>query len=425
MPDRKKAPALKEPNAYEVRLPACEKIELKNQVPLFYVKGGAEPVVQIEWVLRAGNIFENNKGVAAAVAALFKRGTGKKSAFEISRQFEFFGASFQAVCQAEYVVLSLETLSKYIGELLPLVRELLTDAIFPDDEFELYRQNSIQHLQVYLKKSDFVADREMGTMLFGRNNPYGKKTAIADLDKLSLTDIKNFYEKNYLDGDLKIFASGQWDKDFVELMEHNFGDLNIGNKKVLPEVETQEPEIRKNDLVIDSNGVQASIRIARIFPDKKHPDFQKALVLNTIFGGYFGSRLQSNIREDKGYTYGIYSYLQFNLKYTLWGISTESGKEVADAAISEVYKEMVRLTKEEVPEEELQLVRNYSIGRQLNGLDGPFRIMDWWRMLIMNDLDEKYFEERIRTIKTITPGELLEVAKKYLKPEDFLELKVV
>jgi zinc protease len=171
--------------------------------------------------------------------------------------------------------------------------------------------------------------------------------------------------------------------------------------------------------------VQAAIRIGRHFPNRHHPDFQKALVLNNIFGGFFGSRLMANIREEKGYTYGIHSYL---LNYTTesgWMISTEAGRDVSEATIKEVYKEMQSLRQEPVEEEELMMTRNFMIGSILGDLDGPFQVIGRWKNLVLNNLDENYFYRQIEIIKTISAAELQGLANKYLQPGEFYELSVI
>ena len=149
------------------------------------------------------------------------------------------------------------------------------------------------------------------------------------------------------------------------------------------------------------------------------------MVLNTLFGGYFGSRLMSNIREDKGYTYGIHSYVQNHLGDTAWLISTEAGKDVCEAAVSEVYREMKKLCEEPVDAEELHLVRNYMIGLLLGDLNGPFQLMGRWKNIVLNDLSPNYFDQSVRAIKQTGPDELRQLAQKYLQPEAFYELVVV
>ena len=175
----------------------------------------------------------------------------------------------------------------------------------------------------------------------------------------------------------------------------------------------------------DQKGIQGAIRMARHFPGRHHPDFSKAQVLNALFGGYFGSRLMSNIREDKGYTYGIHSYMQNHVQQSAWMISTEAGTEVCEATIEEVYKEMRLLREEAVTEEELLLVKNYLIGTILGDLDGPFHIIARWKNIILNDLGEDYFYTSVNDLKKITAKEVQELANKYLQPEAFYELVVV
>ena len=182
---------------------------------------------------------------------------------------------------------------------------------------------------------------------------------------------------------------------------------------------------KKWNIINDPDGVQAAIRIARPFPTRQHPDFPKVQVLNAVFGGFFGSRLMNNIREDKGYTYGIYSFLLNHIHAGSWMISTEAGRHVAEATVNEVYHEMQQLREQPVDAEELLLVKNYLIGTLLGDLDGPFQIIGRWKNLILNGLDEKFFYDSVDTIKNIGSEELQALANVYLRPEDFYELVVV
>jgi predicted Zn-dependent peptidase len=209
------------------------------------------------------------------------------------------------------------------------------------------------------------------------------------------------------------------------MLNEHFGDLNIGKPPLaLPDIKSTPAAQKKYRVENDPNAVQGAIRMASSFPNRHHPDFKKAIVLNNVFGGFFGSRLMSNIREEKGYTYGIHSYLQNHIQQCGWMISTEAGKDVCEATIEEVYKEMKRLREEKINEEELMLVRNFMIGGILGDLDGPFQIMGKWKNIILNNLDESYFYESVEAIKTVSANELLELANRYLKPENFYELVV-
>ena len=181
---------------------------------------------------------------------------------------------------------------------------------------------------------------------------------------------------------------------------------------------------KKYSITNDVSSVQGSIRIARPFPNRHHPDFAPTQVLNNIFGGFFGSRLMSNIREDKGYTYGIHSYLQNHVQQCAWLISTDAGKDVCLPTIEEVYKEMAILRNELVDADELSLVKNYMLGSLLGDLDGPFQIMGRWKTYILNGLTEAYFYNTIETVRAIDAEQIKALANKYLIPDDFYELVV-
>ena len=426
MIDRLAAPPIKDAVEFNLQLKTCERFSLDNGVPVYTIDAGAQEVLQVELVFYAGNWFEKQRAVAAATNYLLKNGTTKKTAFQINEEFEYYGAYCNRSCYNETAVISLSTLNKNLPELLTVVKEMITDAVFSNEELDIYKQNTKQRLSVNLKKSDFVAARLSDAYLYGENHPYGCYTNPADIDALNTDILKDFFKQYYLNGQCVIFVSGKLPNDIQEQLNKNFGALSFKAFDQQLEAIGQIPAAEKKYRIQnDPDGVQGAIRIARPFPNRHHPDFMKVMVLNTLFGGFFGSRLMSNIREDKGYTYGIHSYVQNHLQPSAWVISTEAGKDVCEATIKEVYKEMKSLREDLVDEEELMLVRNYLIGTILGDLDGPFQIMGRWKNLVLNNLADDYFYRSIETIKTISAEELRELAKKYLVPEDFYELVVI
>jgi len=422
--NRKNAPAIVDAVNFELHLKHYDRFTLKNGVDVYTINAGAEDVLAIEWVFFAGNSYEKQNLVAASSNFLLKNGTTKKNAFQINEHFDYYGSYLNRACYNETAVLSLHCLTKHIGELLPAVKELITDSTLPQEELDIYRQNMKQRLKVNLKKSDFVAGRLIDTYLYGKDHPYGKFTSEEDFDSLQREQLVDFYKNYYQQGKLIIFVAGKLPSNLEPLLNEHFGDL------VNKEVKEQKHQIvtakeKKYRVSNDENGVQGSIRLARPFPNRHHPDFLKTMVLNNLFGGFFGSRLMLNIREDKGYTYGIHSYLQNHVHSSAWMVSTEAGKDVTEATITEVYKEMKRLREEKIDNEELLLVQNYMMGSILGDLDGPFQIIARWKNIILNNLDGSYFQNSINTIKKITAPELQELAQKYLVPEEFYELVVI
>jgi zinc protease len=424
MPDRSIAPVIVDAVDFNPKLQPCEKWTLKNGVEVYSVNAGAEELMSLELVFYAGNWFEQKNLVAATTNFLLKNGTRQRNAFQINEHFEYYGAHLSRACYNETSTLSLHTLTKHVRELLPVVRELVTDAQMPEEELSIYQQNMKQRLKVNLRKADFVAGRLIDVYLFGEEHPYGRYTKDEDFDTLNREELLQFYRQYYQQGRFIIFAAGKLPSDLEALLNEYFGDLPT-HPVTLPAHALQPATEKKYRINNDPDGVQGSIRIAREFPNRHHPDFIRVQTLNSLFGGFFGSRLMSNIREDKGYTYGIHSYLLNHIHDSAWMISTEAGKEVCEATIAEVYKEMKELREVAVDDEELSLVKNFMIGSILGDLDGPFQIIGRWKNLILNGLDDQYFYKSIETIKSITPQELQELANRYLVEKDFYELVVV
>lgn len=425
--NRAVAPPIKDAREFELELPPYTRYTLRNGVEVYAIDLGKVDAMMVSWIFDAGNSFEEKTGVAAAVNTLLKNGTSTHSAFAINEHFDYYGAWLNRACHHETAELTLHCLNSHFNELVPVVAGLVTDSVYPEEELAIYKKNARQRLLVNLRKSEFVAGRLIDACLYGREHPYGRYTVEEDYAALQREELLAFYQRYYHHGSCRIIAAGKLPPDLVPQLETHFGSLPLRAPAAAeaPVFPIRPATQKKQHIVNDPDGVQGSIRIARNFPNRHHPDFQKMQVLNNVFGGFFGSRLMTNIREDKGYTYGIYSYLVNNRQESALVISTEAGKEVCAAAIEEVYKEMNLLREELIDEEELEMARNFAIGTVLGDLDGPFHVASRWKSILLNGLDENYFREGIRIVKTITPQELRELAVKYLDPAAFFELVVV
>ena len=423
--DRSVTPPIVDAIHLNISLPMYEKHVLSNGVESYLFNMGTQDTMMVNWIFDAGNWFEEKNLVASATNHMLKNGTTSRNAFAINEHFEFYGSYLNRNCYHETAEVTLHCLSKHVQELLPVVAELINESILPEEELEIYKKNMQQRLKVNLQKNEFVASRMIEAYLFGEEHPYGRYSREEDYSNLNQPEIKEFFNRYYKNGRLVIFAAGVLPKNIVQQLEASFGKLplkkHVGPENNLSFHASSEKKFRIQNSV---DGVQGSIRLGRYFPNRKHPDFPMMQVLNNVFGGFFGSRLMNNVREDKGYTYGINSYLMNHIQTSALMVSTEAGKDVCEPALVEIYKEMDRLCNEPISEDELSLTRNYLIGSILSELDGPFQVAARWKNYILNGLTEEYFYNSVRIIKEIRPRDLQEVAQKYLNKNEFYELVV-
>jgi zinc protease len=424
--DRKTPPAIHNATEFDFVLPPISTANCKNGVPLYYINGGVQQVVSVEWIFDSGAWYVLESTVAQAAAGLLKSGTSTKTALQIDEHIEFYGGNLKVGCGNDWASVQLTCLSKHLHQLLPLVQELFDDAQFPQDEIDLYNQNYVQRLKVNLTKGDFIANRKIDEFLFGYQHPYGFYNTEHTIKSVTREKLLTYKNSFYSSKRCKIFLSGKFEDSIVQLLHTHFGDTTWGQQTDTHEVNhtiIAEP-VLKHRIINDANAVQGAIRIARPFVNKQDPNFAQLILLNTIYGGYFGSRLMSNIREEKGYTYGIYSYIYNNKFDCAFSISTEAGKDVAELAVDEIFKEMELIKTEGIDEEELQLVKNYLLGNLLGDLDGPFQIIQRWKNLILNGFTIDKFHSNIATYKNCTTDELVALAQKYFDREKFYDLIV-
>lgn len=243
MIDRKAAPAIVDAVNFQLQLKPYNKIVLKNGIEVYAIDAGTEEVVAIEWVFSAGNSYEQLNLQAATANFMLKSGTSTKTAFQLNEHFDYYGSHLNRGCYNETAVISIHSLSKYLKELLPVVKEMITDSVFPEEELAIYKQNMKQRLKVNLKKSDFVAGRLIDTYLYGEEHPYGKFSKEEDFNAITREQVKEFYNKYYKEGELIIFAAGKLPADFEQLLNEYFGDLP--NKKIETVSHILKPAVEK------------------------------------------------------------------------------------------------------------------------------------------------------------------------------------
>jgi len=405
----------------EIHFIAPVRHQLDNGIPVFAINAGQQELVRIEFIFENVNWNASRPLQAMAASHLINNGTAHHTAKEIADKIDYYGAFLQTEYGADQSSIKLYTLNKHLAAVLPMVYDLLNESIFPDQELGIFIQNQKQSLEVNLQKNDFLARKHFAAALFG-DTAYGSNIAQADYDTLTRTELLEYYKAGYKPENCTIVAAGKFGEAEFSLLNSVMGKPWTNTAPSSINQFTFEPVAGQEHFVERPESIQCAIRMGVLAITRRHVDFPGLQVLNCVLGGYFGSRLMANIREDKGYTYGIGSAVASLKDAGYLFIATEVGAEVCGAALGEIEKEISLLRTEHVEAEELDLVRNYMLGSLLGSLENAFSHADKFKNIYFSGLDYTYYDSYIRTIKTIGPEDLKVLANRYLDTTGFTKV---
>ncbi len=421
MLNRQIPPALQEIKNY--KLPIPNKYILDNGIPVYEVNMGTQDILRVELLFHSGRWYEEKAIVSKLTASLLREGTERVSGATIAEQTDFYGASIRFPSNLDTAHIQLYSLTKHLKNVLPILEEILSKPAFPQKELQSIVQRSKERLKIDLENNDTVAYRTVTELMYGKNHPYGYNSTPELYDQIERADLIRHYEANYVTENCFIIISGKSDKDTISLINKHLGQV-IPKGKAERKVFSFEPNEQQKLIIPKKDSLQTAMRIGKRLFNRQHPDYQKMYILNTILGGYFGSRLMQNLREAKGYTYNIYSALDPMMVDGYFMVGTEARSEVAKETIQEIYSEFGRLRNELVPQEELAMVKNYLLGTLLTAVDGPFNASEVVKMIIANNLPSNYYSLLIDTIKNISASDIQKLANNYLQEDSFYEVIV-
>ncbi len=418
---RKTPPPIFEVTSLTLPTPSVSKLD--NGIPVYQTRLGTQEIMKIDIVILSGRPEEHKRLTSRATSRQLREGTASFNSAEIAQQLDFWAGTLKMPVSLDTGNITLYCMTKHFPKLLPLLAEIIQQPTFPERELNTFVENNIQNLAVELTKNDVIAYRTITELAYGADTPYGYNSTPDDYRALTTDDLRQFHQHNYTSDNMLIFLSGNFDDSVLTLLNQYLGqNKTIALKENAPlSMMGLKPQKIK---VENPDTLQAAIRIGRRIGNRKHPDYNSFFVLNTILGGYFGSRLMRNIREKKGFTYNIGSASDTLHRDSFFYISSEIGNEFVEKALVEVYKEMAILQNDLIGDDELAMVRNYMMGNLLNMVDGPFAINDVIRTYVIEDIPLEAFAHFVETIRTITPKDLQELAQKYLKKEDMFEVVV-
>lgn len=404
-----------------IPVPSFKHYKLDNGIPVYYICQGSQELVKLDIVFKGGRHKEKAKTLSRIFAGVIKEGTKHSSAEELSSFFDKYGASYTSRASLDYTTFTLMSLTKFFPLLMEKFSEIVLDPAFAQDEVEKFIENNCRKLDLDSSKNEIMAYRWMTERLFGKEAMYGYNSTKESYRSITPELLKEYHGNMLGEQECTLFLCGQYGKDVEESINKAFGQWAYSGKDDI--VYEKSGKIKQQRFSFPSiQEHQSAIRMGRLFGNRKDEDYAKMTFLNNVLGGFFGSRLMKNIREEKGYTYNVFSSLDTMQYEGYFYISTEVSPEYVDATVKEVYKEMEMLKREEISKEELEMNRNYMLGNLLTAVDGPFQSIRLVKSAVLNGETEEDLKRTIDVFMGIESSTIRETAEKYLQPCDFIEV---
>lgn len=399
----------------DIKLQSAEQRHLRKGVPLHIINAGKQEVVRLEVIFRAGSIQESKKAQAFLATKMLSEGSTRYSAREIATIMDSYGAHLDLTAGFDSCTVAVYTLNKHLPAVLPVFKSMVTEPAFNEKELDTVKSIRMQKLRVDNSKNSVIASKNFRKLLFS-DHPYGSIIEENDISEITPDDLHQFFARGFFQN-FELLISGAVTPEVEALVAGAFADIPF---RRLPDSELAVAEVKKpvRENILKKGSLQSSIRTGKLLFNLHHPDFNHFNVLNTIFGGYFGSRLMRSIREEKGYTYGIYSSVVPMRRSGYLAISTDVIGEFTNQTIDEIFLQIRNLQDTEIERTELDTVKNYILGSFLSGLNTPFALADQFKTIYLNQLPDDYYERYIQEINEVTAEELQILARKYLAPED-------
>jgi predicted Zn-dependent peptidase len=349
-------------------------------------------------------------------------GSKKYSHAEIAEKLDYYGTFSNFECGKHFAHIQLFTLSSFFNQSVEIFEDFIKYPVFPEDKLKVVLQNDMQQFVVSREKTEVLAADEFFPRIFGEQHPYGKIRKLEHFENINLEQIKQFHQRYYNAFNCSIMVSGKLNNQVKNVLESHFGGNDWTGLKAEPKQNGFENSAPGRYVVFKEGAVQSSLMIGKKTINKIHEDYFGLSILNTILGGYFGSRLMTNLREKSALTYGIYSGLMSMLYAGTFSISANVNSRESERAIKLIYKEISILKEKKVPKEELHMVKNFLAGEMLRTFDGPLALSEIYLDLLTYNIDYEYYQTYFKTLKSITSEKLLDLANIYFDTESFIEV---
>lgn len=403
----------------DFKLPAKNVVKLPNGFSTTLVQYGAVPKVSISLMIKTGNVHEGPDEVwlADLTGNLMKEGTATSNFKAISRKVAGMGGQLFVNTGMDQVTIGGSVLSEYAPELIAVLADMVMNPAFPASELDRLKADLKRQLAVQKNVPQSQAVDKFFSTIY-KDHPYGRYYPTeAMIDSYTLDDVKDFYAKNFGARRSVLYVAGKFNEaDVTKAAGDAFGKWKEG-----PEVSYPPATQVRTDAVsiIDRKGApQSTIMIGLPTLTPRSNDFVALQITNSLLGGSFGSRITSNIREDKGYTYSPFSTIQNRRGVSVWYEQADVTSEHTGASLQEIAKEIKHLQEEPPGKEELEGIQRYEAGIFVLQNSSPSGIVGQLNFIDLHGLDDSYLTDRVKNIYAVTPEQVSQMTRDYFKYED-------
>jgi predicted Zn-dependent peptidase len=429
-PNRKAQPPIHEITSFTLQLPQIH--EINNQIPLYFFQNPHLDLIHILIKVKAGALYEPVKFVANSTYQLLKESHLKFSATEMDDFLASHGTSWKTQIHTQYITLKWIIPKRNLEKVLPILWETITNPTFKEDDLQRFKESRIKDLEYNVGKFNYRATQLMFAEMFPTETPIATILTKGHIEAITIEQLQNYHYQTFTENNIRIFITGNLESitNYELRTAVPIGASSaklITNNKICKKQKAESRKEKKSyGLKIESraNAIQSSLILCRKNIPYAHEDRRNFEILSVLYGGYFGSRLMQNLREENGFTYGVFCSSLFYENESIFFIETDVGVKQTKSSIKECFNEMKILQKKLVNDEELSLVKTYMLGELLRQVDGSVSYQK--KFAAWNDfqLNEAEMQQMIDAIHTITPQTIQKLAKQYLVPEMFTTIVV-
>lgn len=418
--DRTQKP--KEGKTPSFSLPKIQRSVLSNGLKLMLVEQSELPIVQMQFVFQTGATYDpiDKPGVFNLMMRMMDSGTKNRSFLEIADEFAFLGSRFSASTNYDGSFISITSLKKHLAKTLEITTDILQNSTFPEGEFTRIQNEILTGLTQQKDRAEVIVGKVFSKVLYGNGHPYGNPVDGTEMSVkvISIDDVRTFFN-NYIHpnnatlivvGDVKM-------KELKSLLEKHFKHWKNGEFR-----EENTPVVSASYVpgiyIVDKpKAPQSQIRVGGIGVQRNTPDYFALEVMNMILGGAFNSRINWNLREQKGYTYGARSSFSYRKEAGPFSAGGGFKSSVTDSCVLEILAEINKMRNTDVTVEELEFAKNSLVRGFPRTFETLGQIAGYLGSLALYNLPDEYYNSYIQNIEKVTIQDVRNVSQKYLQPD--------